>query len=129
MIDVALFLKEHNLRVEQVQEFTPAPGSLATCIYHTGRDPQTGEAVHVPRDCEEKRLQKALLLYHLPEQRQAVLEALRRTGREAERDLLLGSSTDRLRASDRQKQMRRDKTSKRRRARQPSRKDADTSRP
>jgi radical SAM superfamily enzyme YgiQ (UPF0313 family) len=90
MIDVALFLKENNLRIEQVQEFTPTPGSLATCIYHTGRDPYTGETVHVPRDPKERSLQKAMLLYHLPEQRQAVLEALRRTGREADCAKLLG---------------------------------------
>ena len=90
MIDVALFLKENNLRIEQVQEFTPTPGSLATCIYHTGRDPYTGETVHVPRDPRERSLQKAMLLYHLPEQRQAVLEALRRTGREADCAKLLG---------------------------------------
>ncbi len=90
MIDVALFLKENNLRIEQVQEFTPTPGSLATCIYHTGRDPDTGETVHVPRDPREKSLQKALLLYHLPEQRQAVLEALRRTGRATDRERLFG---------------------------------------
>ena len=89
MIDVALFLKANNLRIEQVQEFTPTPGSLATCLYHTGRDPFTGETVHVPREPQEKSLQKALLLYHLPEQREAVLEALRRTGREAEREKLL----------------------------------------
>ena len=92
MIDVALFLKENNLRIEQVQEFTPTPGSLATCIYHTGRDPYTGETVHVPRDPKERSLQKAMLLYHLPEQRQAILEALRRTGREADCAKLLGVS-------------------------------------
>ncbi len=81
MIDVALFLKEHRLRVEQVQEFTPTPGSLATCIYHTGTDPFTGERVHVPRSAKERRLQKALLLWHLPESRADVLEALKATGR------------------------------------------------
>jgi hypothetical protein len=70
------------LRVEQVQEFTPTPGSLSTCIYHTGRDPLSGEIVHVPRSANEKRLQKALLLYHLPEQRKDVIEALRQCGRE-----------------------------------------------
>ncbi|MEN8730848.1 MAG: YgiQ family radical SAM protein [Desulfuromonadales bacterium] len=91
MIDVALLLMANNLRIEQVQEFTPTPGSLATCIYYTGRDPFTGETVHVPRDPGEKSLQKALLLYHLPEQRAAVLEALRRTGRGAECAKLLGS--------------------------------------
>jgi uncharacterized radical SAM protein YgiQ len=82
MIDVALFLKENNLRVEQVQEFTPTPGSLATCIYHTGRDPFTGEVVHVPLNATERRLQKALLLRHLPESRKDVLEALRKCDRE-----------------------------------------------
>ncbi len=89
MIEVALFLRENNLRVEQVQEFTPTPGSLATCIYHTGRDPFSGEAIYVPRSNEEKHLQKALLLAHMPEQRPAVLEALRRCNRMELRDLLL----------------------------------------
>jgi uncharacterized radical SAM protein YgiQ len=82
MIDVALFLKEHNLRVEQVQEFTPTPGSLATCIYHTGRDPFSGEVVHVPRNAIERRLQKSLLLWHLHDGRKDVLEALRQCNRE-----------------------------------------------
>lgn len=91
MVEVALFLKQHQLRVEQVQEFTPTPGSLATCIYHTGRDPYTGEKVYVPRSVEEKRLQKALLLSHLPEQRQSILEALRITGREDVGPLLLNA--------------------------------------
>jgi uncharacterized radical SAM protein YgiQ len=82
MIDVALFLQDNNLRVEQVQEFTPTPGSLATCIYHTGRDPFTGEAVYVPRQAGERRLQKALLLWHLPENRGDVVAALRQCHRE-----------------------------------------------
>lgn len=89
MIDAALFLKRQRLKVEQVQEFTPTPGSLATCIYHTGRDPFSGEPVHVPRSASEKRLQKALLLWHLPENRHAIVEALRITGRkDAESELL-----------------------------------------
>lgn len=91
MIDVALFLKEHNLRVEQVQEFTPTPGSLATCIYHTGRDPFTGEVVHVPLNANERRQQKALLLWHLPESRKDVLAALRQCDRE---DLIGQLTTD-----------------------------------
>jgi radical SAM superfamily enzyme YgiQ (UPF0313 family) len=82
MVEAALFLRRNRLRVEQVQEFTPTPGSLATCIYHTGRDPFTDEPVHVPRSPKEKRLQKALLLWHLPESRSDILEALRLCGRE-----------------------------------------------
>ena len=82
MVDLALFLKQHHLRVEQVQDFTPTPGTLASCIYHTGIDPYTGKEVYVPRNDREKKLQKALLLCHLPENRRAVLEALRICGRE-----------------------------------------------
>ncbi|MDT8421021.1 MAG: YgiQ family radical SAM protein [Desulfuromonadales bacterium] len=89
MIEVALYLKRHRLRIEQVQDFTPTPGSLATCIYHTGRDPFSGKAVHVPRSAKEKRLQKALLLYHRPESANDIREALRIAGREEETATLL----------------------------------------
>lgn len=82
MVDVALYLKQHQLRVEQVQDFTPTPGSLSTCIYHTGKDPFTDQQLHVPRTTKEKRLQKALLLYHKAESKPEILEALRICGRE-----------------------------------------------
>ena len=82
MADLALFLKRHHLRVEQVQDFTPTPGTLATCIYHTGLDPFTGRKVYVPRTEREKNLQKAILLFHLPEKRRLVMEALGACGRE-----------------------------------------------
>jgi len=82
MIEVALYLKRHHLQVEQVQDFTPTPGSLSTCIYHTGRDPFSGESLHVPKTVKEKRLQKALLLYHRPEVKADILVALRLCNRE-----------------------------------------------
>lgn len=82
MVEVALYLKRQGLRVEQVQDFTPTPGSLSTCIYHTGKDPLTGAVLHIPRTTKEKRLQKALLLYHKPESKIAILEALRLCDRE-----------------------------------------------
>jgi len=90
MIDTALYLKRNRLKVEQVQEFTPTPGSLATCIYHTGIDPFSGEPVHVPRSPEERRLQKALLLWHLPENRKLVMAALRKCRREGDAVELFG---------------------------------------
>lgn len=83
MVELALALKRHGLRVEQVQDFTPTPGTLATCIYHTGIDPFTGTNVYVARSDREKILQKALLLTHLPEERKNVMAALRACGREA----------------------------------------------
>jgi len=90
MVDTALFLKRHHLRVEQVQEFTPTPGTLATCIYYTGKDPVTGKEIYVPRSEREKRLQKALLLWHLSEKRRDIREALRLCGREKDGAELLG---------------------------------------
>jgi uncharacterized radical SAM protein YgiQ len=90
MIDTALFLKRHHLRVEQVQEFTPTPGTLSTCIYHTGKDPCTGERIHVPLSDLEKRLQKSLLLWHVPENRPDVIKALKMCGRQSEAEELLG---------------------------------------
>lgn len=82
MIDVALYLKRQRLTVEQVQDFTPTPGSLSTCIYHTGKDPFSDRPIHVPRGAKERRLQKALLLYHRPESRTDIREALKLCQRE-----------------------------------------------
>ena len=90
MLETALLLRQLGLQVEQVQEFTPTPGTLSSCIYHTGCDPFSGNGVHVPRSDRERRLQKALLLWHLPENRAAVREALKRCGREKDGALLLG---------------------------------------
>ncbi len=92
MVDLALKLKASGLRVEQVQDFTPTPGTLSTCIYYTGIDPFSGEAVYVPRGAKEKRLQKALLLSHLPDERKDVLEALKISGRMDAVKILLGQS-------------------------------------
>lgn len=76
MVDLALFLKRSGLRVEQVQDFTPTPGTLSTCIYYTGIDPFSGNEVYVPRSDKEKRLQKSLLLSHLAEERSNIMQAL-----------------------------------------------------
>lgn len=91
MVDLALQLRRWNMTVEQVQDFTPTPGTLATCMYHTGIDPLTREPVYVARSDREKGLQKALLLYHLPDQRKLCLQALKECGREAAADELFGA--------------------------------------
>ena len=82
MIELALYLKRGNIRPEQVQDFYPAPLTLAGAMFHTGRDPLTGEAVHVPRTDNEKAMQRALLLYHEPAFHRKAREALRAAGRE-----------------------------------------------
>jgi len=90
MIDVALFLVRHKLKVEQVQEFTPTPGTLSTCLYYTGCDPYTGKEIYVPRSREERQMQKALLLWHLPESAPLIRQALRLSQRQKDGDELLG---------------------------------------
>ncbi|HWI40878.1 MAG TPA: YgiQ family radical SAM protein [Verrucomicrobiae bacterium] len=91
MADLALYLKRNRLKVEQVQDFTPTPGTLSTCVYYTGIDPFSGETVYVPRAEREKNLQKSLLLWHLEGERKRVLEALRGAGRERDAAELLGA--------------------------------------
>jgi len=94
-VELAFALKRYGLRVEQVQDFTPTPGTLATCIYHTGIDPFTGKGVYIPRSDREKILQKALLLAHIPAERKNVMAALKACGREAAAGELLGDRPER----------------------------------
>jgi uncharacterized radical SAM protein YgiQ len=76
MIHLALYLKQHGLKPDKVQDFIPGPMDIATCMYYTGMDPISGEAVYVPRGGRERRLQKALLQYFKPENYADVREAL-----------------------------------------------------
>jgi uncharacterized radical SAM protein YgiQ len=94
MVELALFFKRQKIRVEQLQDFTPTPGTLATCMYHTGIDPYSGIEIYVPRSDREKRLQKALLLSHLPSERKHVLEALSSCGREVAAAELFGKEVN-----------------------------------
>jgi len=83
-IDTALFLKRHRLKVEQVQIFTPTPGTRSTCMWYTGHDPDSGNPLSVPGNDAERKLHKAVLLFHLPENRGQVERAFRQAGRGAE---------------------------------------------
>ena len=90
MLELALTLKKMGITVEQVQDFTPTPGTIATCMFHSGVDPMTGKRVYTATSDREKGLQKSLLLWHLPAERAKVLEALKELGREGEAGLLWG---------------------------------------
>ena len=81
MVELALALRRLRLQVEQVQEFTPTPGTAATCMYYTGVDPISGKLVYVPRGDRERRIQKGLLLLHLPEEQARVSKGLQEMGR------------------------------------------------
>ncbi len=86
-VEVALYLKKTGFVPDQVQDFYPTPGSLATCMYWTGFNPHEYtddghlERVYVARGAHERRMQRALLQYNHPGNRPLVLEALRLTGR------------------------------------------------
>ncbi len=84
-IELSLFLKRNRLRPEQVQDFYPTPGTVSTCMFYTGLNPNTLETVYVPRTPEEKAQQRALLQYFLPQNRRLVLDALKKANR---RDLI-----------------------------------------
>lgn len=81
-IELALFLKKENLRPEQVQDFYPTPGTVSTCMYYTGLDPNTLKPVHVEKDPHQKAMQRALLQYFKPNNKHLVEEALKKAGRE-----------------------------------------------
>ena len=81
-VELALYLKETGFVPDQVQDFYPTPGTLATCMYYTETDPLTMEPVYVAKTMHEKKMQRALLHFHKKENRTLVRQALRETGRE-----------------------------------------------
>ena len=81
-IAMAQWINKTGRQPEQVQDFYPTPGTLATGMYYTGLDPRTMKPIYVPKTPHEKELQRALLQWKRPEKRRLVLEALHREGRE-----------------------------------------------
>ena len=80
-IALALFLKKHGIRPEQVQDFYPTPGTASTCMFYTGLNPFTMEPVYVPKTPQEKTAQRALLQYYKPENRAIIARELIKAGR------------------------------------------------
>ncbi len=80
-VALAEYQRDKKYRIDQVQDFYPTPGTLATCMYHTGLDPRTMKPVYIPKGGHEKNLQRALLQYFKPENHGRVREALKLAGR------------------------------------------------
>lgn len=80
-IELAEFLRDIKHQPEQVQDFIPTPGSAATAMYYSGVDPASGQSVFVARNPHDKAMQRALMQYKAPRNRQLVLEALQKAGR------------------------------------------------
>lgn len=81
-IELALYLKEHHINPQQVQDFYPTPGTISTCMFYTGLNPFTMEKVYVPRSPKEKAMQRALLQYKNPDNYKLIYDALRLAHRE-----------------------------------------------
>ena len=80
-VKLAEFLVARKLRPRQVQDFIPTPGTPATCMWWTGIEPVSGTRVRVERKMRNKRKQKALMQYWMPENADLVREALTEAGR------------------------------------------------
>ena len=80
-VELAEYCRDLGYNPEQVQDFYPTPSTISTCIYFTGVDPRTMEPVYVPKSPHEKAMQRALIQYRNPRNRDLVREALRKAGR------------------------------------------------
>jgi len=87
MMNLALWLKRNRYRADQVQTFLPSPMALATAMYHSGYNPLrpvrrgVSEEVAAIKGLKQRRLHKAFLRYHDPENWPLLREALKRMGR------------------------------------------------
>jgi len=86
MLNLALWLKKNGFRPDQVQAFLPTPMAIASAMYHTGKNPlrrvgRDSEAVSVVRGLRQRRLHKAFLRWHDPENWPQLREALKAMGR------------------------------------------------
>lgn len=82
MAELAAETKALDLRLEQVQDFTPTPMTLATEIYYTGIHPYTGEKVYTATRPEEKQAQRKYFFWYNPEYKADIIRSLRRLHRE-----------------------------------------------
>ena len=82
MAELAAITKDLNFHLEQVQDFTPTPMTVATEIYYTGYHPYTGEKVYTARSEKQKLAQRQFFFWYKPEARQSILAELRKMHRQ-----------------------------------------------
>jgi uncharacterized radical SAM protein YgiQ len=86
MVNLALWLKRSGFKADQVQAFYPSPMATATAMYHSGKNPlrkvsYKSEQVLQAKDPEQRKLHKALLRYHDPDNWEVIRETLKKMGR------------------------------------------------
>lgn len=90
MAELAAITKKLHFHLEQVQDFTPTPMTLATEIFYTGINPYTGEKVYTARRKEEKLLQREFFFWYKPESAAVIRRELEKAGRRDLINALLG---------------------------------------
>jgi radical SAM superfamily enzyme YgiQ (UPF0313 family) len=85
MAELAVETKKLNFQLEQVQDFTPTPMTLATEMYHTELDPYTMKPIFVAKTKQEKLSQRQFFFWYKPEYKAQIKQLLQRIGR---RDLI-----------------------------------------
>ncbi len=86
MLNLALWLKRYDFKLDQVQTFTPTPMAMATAMYHSGKNPlrkvtADSDEVPIPKASGVRRLHKAFIRYHDPNNWPMLREALKKMGR------------------------------------------------
>jgi len=90
MAHLACETRELGFQLEQVQDFTPTPLTLASAIYYSGIHPYTGEQVFTARSRQEKEDQRKFFFWYKPENRQWIRQSLAKMGEAGLADRLLG---------------------------------------
>jgi radical SAM superfamily enzyme YgiQ (UPF0313 family) len=81
MAELAIETKRLNFQLEQVQDFTPTPMTLATEMYHTGLDPYTLKPIFVARTKDDKLAQRQFFFWYKPEERRTIKQFLQKIKR------------------------------------------------
>ena len=81
MAELAAETRQFNFHLEQVQDFTPTPMTMATEMYYTGINPETGEKVYVAHSMKDKEAQRRFFFWYKPEERKQIAQILRRMHR------------------------------------------------
>lgn len=90
MADLAIETKELDFKLEQVQDFTPTPMTLATVIYYSGYHPYSLEKVYTAKSPKEKELQRKFFFWYKKEERKELIDELIKAGKKDWVERLLG---------------------------------------
>lgn len=94
MANLAIETKEMGFKLEQVQDFTPTPMTVATVIYYSGLHPYTLEEIYTPKSKKEKLEQNKFFFWYKNENKNFIHEKLKKAGREDLAQRLLGEKED-----------------------------------